>query len=235
MRYTEAFKTYPVKTIKEILFKACHRYQDRAALKSKRDGVFQPISYNELKDRVSELATCYFELGLVKGDRVALLGENRTEWVIAYMAAVTSGMVAVPVDRDLEPLAIRLVLDQDLPDHRTQELLLQLRIGLWVIPYGREIRGQGVNLSAVLVRQTLVLHVGLLERVAAFVSSIKRCASNEVFQLAFVKRIPLARLDEIHFDHQVRFAIDLDFQAFTEIAGLVARHGLFPTSLQLLG
>ena len=111
MRYTEAFKTYPVKTIKEILFKACHRYQDRAALKSKRDGVFQPITYYELKDRVAELATCYFELGLVKGDRVALLGENRIEWVIAYLAAVTSGMVAVPVDRDLKEREIRHILD----------------------------------------------------------------------------------------------------------------------------
>ncbi len=111
MKYKEAFKTYPVETIREILFKACRRYQDRDALKSKRDGVFQPLTYNQLKERVAELATCYLELGLAKGDRIAILGENRTEWVVAYLAAVTSGMVAVPVDRDLKEREIRHILD----------------------------------------------------------------------------------------------------------------------------
>ncbi len=111
MKFTEAFKTYPVKTIREILFKACHRYQDRAALKSKREGVFQPVTYSELRQRVEELSTCFFELGLEKGDRVAILGENRTEWVIAYLATVTAGMVAVPVDRDLKEREIRHILD----------------------------------------------------------------------------------------------------------------------------
>jgi len=111
MKYKEAFAAYPVRTIREILFKACHRYQDRAAFKTKREGVFQPTSFNALQERVAELATCYFELGLRKGDRVAILGENRTEWVIAYLAAVTAGLVAVPVDRDLKEREIRHILD----------------------------------------------------------------------------------------------------------------------------
>ncbi len=111
MKYKEAFKTYPVKTIREILFKACKRYQDRAAVKSKKEGVFQPLSYLELKQKVAEMATCYYELGLEKGNRVAILGENRTEWVVAYLAAVTSGMVAVPIDRDLKEREIKHILD----------------------------------------------------------------------------------------------------------------------------
>jgi len=111
MQYQEAFKIYPVRTIREILFKACGRYQDRDALKSKKDGVFQPVTYNQLKEQVAEMATCYFELGMKKGDRIAILGENRTEWVVAYLAAVTSGMVAVPVDRDLKEREVRHILD----------------------------------------------------------------------------------------------------------------------------
>jgi len=111
MKYKEAFKTYPVKTIREILFKACKRYQDRDAVKSKKEGVFQPLTYLELKQKVAEMATCFFEMGLEKGDRVAILGENRTEWVVAYLATVTSGMVAVPVDRDLKEREVRHILD----------------------------------------------------------------------------------------------------------------------------
>lgn len=68
-------------------------------------------------------------------------------------------------------------------------------------------------------------HVSGFERIAAFVSAIERRATDEVLHLAFVQGIALAGLDEHHFGHQVGFAVNLDFQAFAKIAGVVRCHG----------
>ena len=90
---------------------AANRYGPRTALQSKRDGAFRPLSYKQLKERVEKLSISLFSLGLKKGDRVAVLSENRTEWAITYLATVCSGWVAVPVDRDLKPSEIRHILN----------------------------------------------------------------------------------------------------------------------------
>lgn len=107
----EAFKTYPVETIRDILLKGCQRYGEKIACKTKYSGTFQPTTYEELRLRTEKLATCLFNLGVEKGDRVAILGENRTEWLIAYFAITTSGFVGVPIDRDLKEREIRHILD----------------------------------------------------------------------------------------------------------------------------
>lgn len=107
----EAFKTYPVETIRDILFKGSQRYGERAAFKTKVSGVYQPASFDDIRLRAENLATCLFSLGIEKGDRVAVLGENRTEWVVAYFAATTAGFVCVPIDRELKEREIRHILD----------------------------------------------------------------------------------------------------------------------------
>jgi hypothetical protein len=68
------------------------------------------------------------------------------------------------------------------------------------------------------------LNVGRFEFVATLISSVQDGSAYQVPQLALVEGIPLAGFDEVHLDHQVRFAVDLDFQPFAEITGLVSTH-----------
>jgi long-chain acyl-CoA synthetase len=96
-----SYPIYPVSDLRDLLFQASDRYHDRVALQSKKDGVYLPLTYRELRERVTRLAAAFSEFGLRKGDRVAVLSPNRTEWAVSYLAAVTSGLVAVPVDKDL--------------------------------------------------------------------------------------------------------------------------------------
>jgi len=79
-------------------------------LKSKKDGTYQGLSFLEVRERTEQLATALFELGIEKGDRVAIIGENRSEWAISYLAVTTSGFVGVPIDRDLREREIRHIL-----------------------------------------------------------------------------------------------------------------------------
>ena|ERR1700731_1592051 len=63
----------------------------------KRGTTWQVISSRQLYGYVVALSRVLKQWGIRKGDRVAILGENRPEWMIADFACVTTGIVDVPV------------------------------------------------------------------------------------------------------------------------------------------
>src|SRR5580704_13976254 len=67
------------------------------------DGAWKPITSNELYGRVRALADGFRAWGLGKGDRVAVLSENRWEWVVADFATLAIGGVDVPLYPTLTP------------------------------------------------------------------------------------------------------------------------------------
>jgi len=69
---------------------------DRPFLWAKREGQWRPTSWAEAARQVAALATSLKRLGLEPGDRVALVSENRPEWLIADLAIMTAGCVTVP-------------------------------------------------------------------------------------------------------------------------------------------
>lgn len=57
----------------------------------------ETITYAELSRRIARIHL-FFELyGIKQGDKIALLGKNTTDWVIAYMATLTYGATIVPI------------------------------------------------------------------------------------------------------------------------------------------
>ena len=63
----------------------------------KRGSGWQIISSRQLYGYVATLARILREWGIQKGDRVAILSENRPEWMIADFACVSSGIIDVPI------------------------------------------------------------------------------------------------------------------------------------------
>ncbi|MCX6554042.1 MAG: AMP-binding protein [Candidatus Aminicenantes bacterium] len=57
----------------------------------------QPIVYLQLKQQIQDAAGALIARGINKGDRVAIMGENCPNWVIAYLALTSMGAVAVPI------------------------------------------------------------------------------------------------------------------------------------------
>lgn len=94
----------------------------------------------------------------------------------------------------------------------------------FVLLEGRTIHENVVFALAIEILDVGLLHVGTVQRVAALVSSIEHCVTNQIAHPALVERIAFARLDEVHFDHHVRLAVDLNLQAFFEIACIVRCH-----------
>lgn len=67
-------------------------------------------TYRELNEAAARLANGLADLGVVPGDRVALLGRNSVEWVVAYFAAAKAGAILVPVSYWYKPAELAHVL-----------------------------------------------------------------------------------------------------------------------------
>ncbi len=111
MKKPPLYPFYEISTLRDSIHKAVSRYGEKSALQTKVEGSYRSTNYRELGEGIRRLATAYLGRGLGKGDRVGVLGENRTEWAMSYLAAVCAGCVVVPIDKDLKPREIRHILE----------------------------------------------------------------------------------------------------------------------------
>lgn len=84
-------------TLNHLFFDAVSKYNRPDALQVKTGGAYRPISHTEVADRVRHAARGLSSLGVRRGDRVAILSENRPEWAIADFACLTVGLTDVPI------------------------------------------------------------------------------------------------------------------------------------------
>ena len=79
-----------------LFFERAEAKGDRPFLWQKRGGRYQPMSWREAASEVNALARGLKALGLKRGDRVALVAENRPQWMIADLAIMAAGAITVP-------------------------------------------------------------------------------------------------------------------------------------------
>jgi long-chain acyl-CoA synthetase len=89
-------------TLNDVFFAATERNLDQAML-YREAGKWQSISSADLRRKVAGMAYALREWGIQKGERVAILSENRPEWSIADFAVLLVGAVTVPVYSTLTP------------------------------------------------------------------------------------------------------------------------------------
>jgi long-chain acyl-CoA synthetase len=97
-------------TLNQLFFDAVDRFGRPDALLYKSDGEWRPISHQTLGERVRRCARGLASLGIVAGDRVAILSENRPEWAIADLACLTSRVIDVPLYPNLPADQIAYIL-----------------------------------------------------------------------------------------------------------------------------
>jgi len=89
----------PPGTLNELFLGAVARYRERpVAMRWKPAGAgWTPLSFQELLERVRSTSLALANLGVKRGDRVAILSENRPEWAILDYATLALGAADVPV------------------------------------------------------------------------------------------------------------------------------------------
>jgi len=84
-------------TLTKLFFDSVSKFNRPDALQVKVAGAYKPISHSEVAERVRHAARGLSSLGVRRGDRVAILSENRPEWAIADFACLTAGLTDVPI------------------------------------------------------------------------------------------------------------------------------------------
>lgn len=100
----------PSGTLVQLFFSATDQYRREDALLVKEGESWRAISHDEVERRVRHLALALGVLGVDRGDRVAIVSENRPEWAISDYAALCHGALLVPIYQTLLPNQIAYIL-----------------------------------------------------------------------------------------------------------------------------
>jgi long-chain acyl-CoA synthetase len=100
-----------VDTLTKIFITGIDRHGGPAAMLHKEGAEWKPHSHGEVEQRVANLAAALQAMGLKKGDRAAILSENRPEWAIADYAVLCLGGADVPLYATLPPGQIAYILN----------------------------------------------------------------------------------------------------------------------------
>jgi long-chain acyl-CoA synthetase len=84
-------------TANDVFFRLVEIDSEQALLQQDSNDFWQPISARAVYARVRSLANALLAWGIVKGDRIAILAENRWEWAVTDFAALAIGAVDVPI------------------------------------------------------------------------------------------------------------------------------------------
>ena len=83
-----------------MLKKSGEKYGEKIAYKIRQENGYKEITHNEVRKMVDGLGTKLIDMGL-KDKRIAVIGENRYEWEIAYLSIVCGTGTVVPLDKSL--------------------------------------------------------------------------------------------------------------------------------------
>src|SRR5262249_24105468 len=87
----------PPRTVHELFESGGRRAGPDQFLRFKRNGEWQSLSFDEVAERVRDLALGLHTRGIRKGDRLAIWSENRPEWNVIDLAVLAAGAVDVPI------------------------------------------------------------------------------------------------------------------------------------------
>ncbi|KAF0301240.1 Long-chain-fatty-acid--CoA ligase ACSBG2 [Amphibalanus amphitrite] len=84
-------------SVHSLLRRSANKYGHVAALRTKRDGVWQTITYKAYLEQVECVARAFIKLGLEPKSSVCILGFNSPEWFLSALGAAYAGGVAAGV------------------------------------------------------------------------------------------------------------------------------------------
>jgi len=91
-------------TLPALFETSVERFAPNVLIREKREGTWQDTTFAEMRTLVHRCAAGLMDLGLAKGDRVALISEGRKEWPAAELGILYAGAIDVPISVRLEEL-----------------------------------------------------------------------------------------------------------------------------------
>ncbi|MBP1624160.1 MAG: AMP-dependent synthetase and ligase [Acidobacteria bacterium] len=150
----------PPRTFNEKFEEVVRRFPDRIAFRLKTPHGYTAVPYREAFRQSSAVAAAFTALDMHRGARVAVLSENRPEWVVAYLGIYFGGMIAVPLDTQISPQEWRRLIE----DSGTQAVFVSgsLLPGLEEAVAGLPVKPRLISLDPVPGRDASASLAGLI-------------------------------------------------------------------------
>jgi long-chain acyl-CoA synthetase len=100
-----------MQTIPRLFLHLTDTYKKPALLLYKKDGLYVPLSTEDVRGEVERIALGLRGLGVIPGDKVILLAENGPWWVLTDYAILSLGAITVPIYTSLVPEQIKYIID----------------------------------------------------------------------------------------------------------------------------
>lgn len=105
-------KCIKITDLKDMLKKTGEEYGERPAYKIRvKENEYKIYTHKEVRNMIDALGTALISLNL-KGKRIAVIGENRFEWEIAYLAVTCGTGVVVPLDKSLPENELKRLIER---------------------------------------------------------------------------------------------------------------------------
>lgn len=105
-------KCIEITDLKDMLKKTGELYGERPAYKIRvKENEYKIYTHKEVREMVDALGTTLINLNL-KGKRIAVIGENRFEWEIAYLAIACGTGIVVPLDKSLPENELKRLIER---------------------------------------------------------------------------------------------------------------------------
>ena len=119
MKRERYFKAIEFKDIKGIIYNSAKEYAQNIAfiIKHKKEEkiTYENITYKKLLQDINAFGTKLYDMGL-KNKRIAVVGRNRYEWVVAHLSNLLGGIVSVPLDKELQVDELESCLERSKAD-----------------------------------------------------------------------------------------------------------------------
>ena len=98
-------------TLPKILLASAKRFGSKTALREKEFGIWHSQSWDAFLARVRDFSLGLVSLGLQPGDKIAIIGDNRPEWIIAELAAHAAGAISMGIYQDSSASEVQYLTD----------------------------------------------------------------------------------------------------------------------------
>lgn len=106
------YKGLEIKDLKDMLKKSGEKYGEKNAYKIRLEkNKYKTYTHKDVRQMINYLGTRLIDLGL-KNKRIAVIGENRYEWEIAYLSIVCGTGIVVPLDKSLPQNELEKVIER---------------------------------------------------------------------------------------------------------------------------
>ncbi|WP_282171960.1 AMP-binding protein [Cytobacillus firmus] len=99
------------KTFPQLLIERAYRNGSQVALREKEFGIWNEITYEAFLDNVKNFSLGLALLGLKREDKLAIIGDNRPEWVISELAAQSLGGISVGIYQESLSAELSYIID----------------------------------------------------------------------------------------------------------------------------